>query len=468
MIQSKLSLIKLFILMILLSSALILSCSREEKKNILWLIAEDLGPELKCYGTRLVKTPNINKLAKEGILFTNAFTTSPVCSPSRSAFMTGMYQTSIDAHHHRSHRDDDDEHILTGPSHVITEYFRQSGYYTANCSGLNFDRPGKTDWNFTPSIKQPFDGTDWRQREDGQPFFAQVNFGEVHRMGPRAKTLTVDPDSINLPPYYPDHPITRHDWAEYLSTIEILDRKLGQVLRRLKEDGLEENTIVFFFGDHGRNHVRGKQWLYDGGIRIPLIVRYPNDSNSGQVNNDMVSAIDFAPTCMDLVGILPPNHLEGQIFLGPHKQSREYIVAARDRCDETEDRIRCVRTSQYKYIRNFHPEKPYTQYNRYKDAYYPVLRLMHQLYNQKKLTPEQSLFMADRRPEEELYNLKNDPHELYNLAENGQYKNTLLNFRRILDEWIEESGDKGQFPEDTVVVNRYKKQMKEWAKDRIN
>ena len=449
-----------------LSGNLLMNCSKKEKLNILWLIAEDLGPDLGCYGTSHVKTPNLNRFAREGILFSNAFTTAPVCSASRSAFMTGMYQTSIDAHHHRSHRDDD-KYILPEPYHVITEYFRKAGYYTCNCSGLNYEKQGKTDWNFTPKTK-PFAGTDWRQRKDRQPFFAQVNFSEVHRMGKRPDKLTVEPDSVDLPPYYPDHQVTRDDWAEYLSTIEVLDEKVDKVLDRLKKDGLEENTIVFFFGDHGRNHVRGKQWLYDGGIHIPLIIRWPGKLKSGNRNVDMVSAIDFAPTCLDLAGITPPNHLEGRIFLGSHKTTREYIIAARDRCDETEDRIRCIRTPQYKYIRNFHPEKPYTQYNRYKDAYYPVLRLMHRLHKRNQLTPEQALFMANRRPKEELYDLKKDRHELNNLAEKQQHQNTLQKFCKILDDWMEKTGDKGEFPENPEVVNKYKKQMKEWAQDRID
>ncbi len=451
----------------LLSGNVILNCSKKEKLNILWLIAEDLGPDLGCYGTRHVKTLNLNRLAREGVQFSNAFTTAPVCSASRSALMTGMYQTTIDAHHHRSHRDEYDRYILPEPYNVITEYFRQAGYYTCNCSGLDYDKNGKTDWNFTPIVK-PFDGTDWRQRKDGQAFFAQINFSEVHRMGKRPDKLTVNPDLVDLPPYYPDHPVTRDDWAEYLSTIEVLDQKVGKVLDRLKEDGLEENTIVFFFGDHGRNHVRGKQWLYDGGIRIPLIIRWPGNLNAGIKNDDMVSAIDFAPTCLDLAGITPPEHLEGSIFFGSQRTAREYIIAARDRCDETEDRIRCVRTPQYKYIRNFHPDRPYTQYNRYKDAYYPVLRLMHRLHTKNQLTPEQALFMADSRPQEELYDLTNDPHELNNLAEQQQYQSTLREFRNILDDWIKDTGDRGEFPEDPVVVKKYKEAMKEWAQDRID
>jgi len=176
---------------------LLTNCSKTPPPNILWLIAEDLGPDLECYRTKRVKTPHLNRLAEEGILFTQAFTTAPVCSASRSAFMTGMYQTSIDAHHHRSHREDN--YQLSAPVKVVTEYFQQAGYFTSNCSGLAFNKPGKTDWNFTPA-GTPFNGTDWRERQNGQPFFAQINFGEVHRMGNRPHQLTVDPERVELPP----------------------------------------------------------------------------------------------------------------------------------------------------------------------------------------------------------------------------------------------------------------------------
>jgi len=242
-----------------------------------------------------------------------------------------------------------------------------------------------------------------------------------------------------------------------LSTVEILDEKIGLVLNRLEQDGLAENTIVLFFGDNGRNHVRGKQWLYDGGIHIPLIVRWPGRLKAGRHDDNLVSAIDFAPTCLALAGISIPDHLEGQVFLGPQASRREYIIAARDRCDETEDRIRCVRTHDFKYIRNYFPERPYTQYNRYKDAYYPVLRLMQRLHKQNRLTPEQARFMADSRPPEELYWLERDPHELNNLAGNPDYQETLVKFRQLLDTWIEETGDRGEIPEDPEVVTRYQK-----------
>ncbi len=451
----------------LFSSALFSSCAKQQRPNILWLIAEDFSPDLGCYGVKRVETPHLDQLAREGAMFTNAFTTAPVCSASRSAFMTGMYQTSIDAHNHRSHRDKEDELILPEPVHVITKYFKDAGYFTSNCAGLNFDKPGKTDWNFTPTTKG-FDGTDWRQRAEGQPFFAQVNFSEVHRMGIRPNKLTVDPDAVEIPPYYPDHPITREDWAMYLSATEALDKKVGIVLDRLEKDGLADNTIVFFFGDHGRNHVRGKQWLYDGGIKIPLIIRRPGTIKAGVIDDNMISAIDFAPTCLNAIGVKPPEHFEGQIFIGKNKISRKYIVAARDRCDETVDRIRCVRTKQFKYIKNYIPEKPYTQYNRYKDAYYPVSRLMNHLHKQGKLTPEQKVFMADTRPPEELYDVQNDPHELHNLADDPNFQTVLQEMRTRLEDWIQATGDRGQFPEDPAIIQKYKKQMKEWAQERVD
>lgn len=436
------------------------------RPNVLWIIAEDLGVELGCYGDRLVHSPNLDRLAAEGVRYTHAFTTGPVCSASRSAFMTGMYQTSIGAHHHRSHRNDG--YRLPEDVHVITHYFRRAGYFTAN---VRTAAPGvrgtcKTDWNFQPREK-PFDGTDWNQRQPGQPFFAQVNFSETHRSFKKAKQNPVDPDQVVLPPYYPDHPVAREDWALYLDTIGHLDRKVGAVLKRLKEEGLDESTIVFFFGDHGRAHVRGKQWLYEGGIHIPLLIRIPERHRvSGQgvpgtVCEGLVSAIDFGPTAMALCGIRIPENIQGRPFLGPRPEARRFIVAARDRCDETVDCIRCVRTPGYKYIRNFMPERPYTQMNRYKWRQYPVLRLLHELHDQGKLTPVQELFMAPRRPAEELYDLQHDPHEVNNLADSPEHQEVLRELRAKLSTWSRETGDQGRTPEDPRIHEFWEQRQKQ-------
>ena len=426
------------------------------RPNILWLISEDTSPDLACYGNALVKTPNLDKLAGEGARFTNAYVTAPVCSASRSAFMTGMYQTSIGVHNHRSHRSDG--YTLPDPVEVITHYFRRAGYYTCNAAGLTYKKLGKTDWNFTPK-SNAFQGSDWSGRKPNQPFFAQMNFSLTHRAFKRDEQNPIDPQTVELPPYYPDHPITRRDWADYLESLQVLDTQIGIALTWLEKEGLANNTIVMYFGDHGRPHVRGKQWLYEGGIRIPMIVRWPGHIQPGTVVDDLVSTVDFAPTFLSLAGIEPPEHLQGHPFLGPGRQERAYVFAARDRCDETVDRIRCVRSKRYKYIRNGYPDRPYTQLNAYKKLQYPVLTLMQVLHKEGKLTPEQARFMAPTRPEEEFYDLQQDPHEVHNLADDPEHAKAVATHRAKLDEWIKATKDQGQKPENPDVVAYWEEQM---------
>ena len=428
----------------------------DSRPNILWILGEDMGPQLGCYGDPLVKTPNLDRLAGQGIRFTRAFTTAPVCSASRSALITGMYQTTIGAHHHRSHRDDG--YRLPDGIRPITDLFREAGYFTANVKtpapGLRVG--GKTDFNFTTG--RIFDGTDWSQRKPGQPFFAQINFKEPHRGKPQDPwgylgelDVTVDPAHVELPPYYPDDAVVRRDWAGYLDAIGLLDQKVGKVLQRLEDEGIAENTVVFFMGDNGRCHVRGKQFLYDGGIHVPLMVRWPARLRPAQVRDDLISAIDVSATSLSLAGIEPPARMQGRVFLGWNAASpRTEIFAARDRCDETIDRIRCVRTERYKYIRNFLPERPYAQENAYKTRSYPALGVLKRLHADGKLTPIQALFMAPARPKEELYDLSVDPHEVKNLAGSVEYQALLRDLRGRLDAWMVDSDDQGRFPEKKI------------------
>ena len=449
------------------------------RPNILWILSEDISPDLSCYGTPAVRTPNLDKLASQGVRYTNAFTTSPVCSASRSAMITGMYQTSIGVHHHRSHRGDG--YTLPEPVRLITDYLREAGYFTANVTTAapGVKGSGKTDFNF--QNKDAFDGNDWNQRKPGQPFFAQLSISETHRGGhwERLGEMLedrVDPAQVVLPPYYPDHPVAREDWATYLDSIQLMDQYVCKILKRLDDEDLADNTVVIFIGDHGRCHVRGKQWLYDGGIHIPLIIR-PSGSlrdwlgqlKAGEVCDDLVSAIDISATVLKIAGIDPPKHMEGQVFLGPDVKKREYILAARDRCDETIDRIRCVRTKRYKYIRNFMPERPYTQKNDYKLRSYPMLPLMIDLHAQGKLTPIQALFMAPRKPDEELYDLSSDPYEIHNLSSSPQHQETLKKMRAILEQWIRETGDQGRFPEKESAIQELDlKRIIENRKDLLN
>jgi arylsulfatase A-like enzyme len=428
--------------------------SAPARPNILWLIAEDLSPDLGCYGNRAVQTPNLDRLAREGMRFTNAFVTGPVCSASRSAIATGMYQTTIGAHNHRSHRDDG--YRLPQGVEPFTRYLQRAGYHTSNVikAAPGVRGTGKTDFNFV--TEDIFDGKDWAERRKGQPFYAQVNFSETHRPFRRCPERPVDPARVEVPPCYPDHPWVRKDWAMYLETLQNLDTKVGKVLARLEQEGLAEDTIVFFFGDHGRPMPRDKQFLYDGGIRIPLLIRIPEKYRPagyqpGGVSDALVSAIDITATTLRLAGVEPPAHMEGRPFFGPGVQPREFIIAARDRCDETVDRIRCVRTRRFKYIRNFFPERPYTQQNVYKDVNYVTLAVMRQLQEAGKLTGPPAAFLAPRRPPEELYDLAADPHETRNLADDPKYRRTLEEMRAILDRWIRETGDQGQHPEDRVM-----------------
>lgn len=422
------------------------------RTNILWLVAEDFGPELGCYGTPQVWTPNIDRLASQGVRYTHAYTTAPVCSASRSAFMTGMYQTTIGAHNHRSHRDDG----YRLPAHVkpIPDRMREAGYFTANVRAMpasfKFSGSGKTDWNFTHDNKS-FDSDKWADLAQHQPFFAQVNFQETHRAFHAPKKA--DPAKVVIPPYYPDHPVTRQDWAEYLDAASELDRKVGLILDQLSADGLAGNTVVVFMGDHGQAHVRGKQFCYEEGLHIPLVIRWPGGVASpaglgaGRVDGRFVEAIDLAPTFLALAGAPKPEGMQGRVFLGDRAEPpRESVFGARDRCDETVFRLRTVRDARYRYIRNFTPDRPFLQANAYKERSYPVWNLLKELDAQGKLTPVQKALTAPTMPPEELYDMEADPHEIHNLvgSERPADREALARLRTRLERWIEETDDQGR------------------------
>ncbi len=423
------------------------AANRPDHPNILWLIAEDFGPHLGCYGTREVWTPNLDELAEQGVRYTRFFTTAPVCSPSRSAFMTGMYQTAIGAHNHRSHRDDGYE--LPKGVRLVTDWMREAGYFTANVRelppALGFKGSGKTDWNFTYAGK-PFDSDRWADLKSQQPFFAQINFQETHRAFHAPKRA--DPERVEIPPWTPDHPVAREDWAKYLDAASDLDRKVGLVLKQLEADGLADNTVVVFFGDNGQAHVRGKQFCYDSGLHVPLIIRWPKNFPApkqfrpGTVNGNLLEAIDLAPTMLGLAGAKKPPKMQGRIFLGDRAEPpRTYVFGARDRCDETVFRFRTVRDSRYRYIRNFTPDRPFLQANEYKQRQYPVWSLLPQLHAEGKLTPPQEFLCAPTMPVEELYDLQHDPHEIQNLAHSPPHQAVLLRLRSVLENWIEETRD---------------------------
>jgi N-sulfoglucosamine sulfohydrolase len=453
--------------------------------NILWLIAEDLGPELGMFGTPEVRTPNLDGLATDGMLFTQAFATAPVCSPSRSAFNTGMYQTTIGAHNHRSHRPDDPSEYpfpLADGVRIVSDWLRDAGYFTANIrhfpEGIDFQGTGKTDWNFTVD-GEPFDTDRWEDLKNSQPFYAQINFPETHRgrewdNAHERIAQPADPNEVVLPPYYPDHPVVRADWAQYLNAVMALDGKVGAVLDLLEQDGLADNTVVFFMGDHGRAMVRGKQWPYDSGLHVPLIVYWPEALSPptpyepGTSSDRLISLIDVTATTLAVGGVPKPALMQGRVFLGPSVDPpRQYVFGGRDRGDETVDRIRSVRTERYRYIRNFMPGRPFLQTNRYKEATYPTIWVLRKLNVEDKLTPTQARLLAPSRPREELYDVIADPYEIENLASSASHREVIDQLRGVLDQWIVESNDQGRIPEDPAVVSYYEQKMKELYDERI-
>lgn len=453
------------------ASLALTGCAEETEKsggpgpNILWIYVEDLNPFFSCYDVDINPTPNIDKLAENGVLFTRAITPTPVCSPTRSGIITGSMPTTLGLHNHHSSRTVESAIFLPDGYKTIPELFREAGYYTFNHGkddyNFIYDRTDLYNGDFGTHFWYTFEGSGhWSdpERQEDQPFFGQIQLEGGKNVLPLPGYLPVydsllppeermDPAVPDLPPYYPNHPVIRKDWAMHYDAARITDKEVGFILQQLKEDGLLDNTYVFFFSDHGYKGIRHKQFCYEGGINIPLIVAYFGEENileKGSRRTDLVSGIDIGTTSMALSGIEIPDYMEGQNVFAPNFK-REFVIATRDRCDFTIDRIRAVRTKRFKYIRNFMPERSYQQPT-YRDRRpeYTVIRDLHQ---KGKLNDVQAFYWKDTKPEEELYRLSTDPHEIHNLAEDPAYKDVLEKHRRILEDWIEATDDQGQYPE---------------------
>lgn len=455
------------------------------KPNILWLIAEDLSPHFGCYGDKTIQTPNVDRLAANGLLFERAFVTAPICSPSRSALITGMYQTSIGAQNHRSGVGTEKIHLPPGVE-LVPRLFQQAGYYTCNGGYYPSQRKGKTDYNFEFDPRM-YDGADWTGRKPGQPFFAQIQLlGGKTRDLPaelakaRQKLGNATPtDRLLLPPYYPRTPAILDDWAATLDAIRITDVQVGEIVGRLQEEGILDQTVIFFISDHGVSHARGKQFLYDEGTHIPLVVCGPGLPR-GQRRKDLIEHIDMAAISLALAGIPAPRGMQARNSLSPGYRPREATFAARDRADETVDHIRSVRTERWKYIRNFLPLRPYLQPNAYKD-HKPCVIALRAAEAAGQLNDVQRLLFARTRAPEELYDLSADPWEVHNLAADPAHAETLQELRTRLDRWTEQTNDQGRTPEpesrydaDMAVYQGRKPNpevtkniilMKQWAKE---
>ncbi len=426
----------------------------QSRPNIIWIMAEDIGCDLVCYGTPAIQTPVLDKLAAEGTKFNRAYCTSPICSTNRSAMMTGMYQTSIGAHQHRSHREDG--MLLAAPVRPITAYLQEAGYFCA----IGCGQGEKEDLNFHLPKDGPslFNGNDWSQRAEGQPFFAHIQLKVTHRgdWWERVRSESsdpVDPSKVELPPYLPDHPAIRKDWAMYLDQIEAADAQTGEILDRLEREGLSDNTVVIFIGDNGRCFHRGKGFLFEDGIKVPYIIRWPQHVPAGKVSEELVSTIDISAQILALAGIAIPEHMQGRALLDDPTQKRDYVFAARDRWDEVRDKSRAVVGPKFKYIRNDMPEVPYFTYQGYLEKVRPIRPVLWEIFKSGKMTEAQAHIMRPSKPAEELYDLLSDPWETVNLAKNPEYVQDLKRLRAELERWEVETGDQGRNPEPKEAVS---------------
>ncbi len=472
-------------LLVLFSSLLVPLSTWSAQPNVVWFVIDDMSPSFGCYGETLIQTPAVDKLAAEGTKFTRAYVTAPVCSTCRSALITGMYQTSIGAHHHRSGRGELKIHLPTDVTPVPVQ-FQKAGYYTCIGSGLpGLDNTGrllgnrkkkgggsplgKTDYNFEWDPKM-YDSHDWAEHGD-KPFFMQVQLhgGKLREGDEKARAAfkqrviaelgsATDPEKVTLPAYYPRDPVILDDWALYLDAARMTDLHVGRVMERLEKEGLLENTFVIFMTDHGISHARGKQFLYDEGAHIPFIVRGPGIAK-GAVRDDLVMQIDMAAMSLAAAGIAIPKTMQGRDILANDYQPRDAIFAARDRCDETVEHLRSVRTDRFLYIRNFLPQRPHLQPNAYKDGK-TIVQTLRTLHAEGKLpSVSEDLLFSPARQAEELYDYHADPFQVTNLAANPDFKAELEARRAQLDQWIIHSGDKG--PESEAM---YDSDMAEYTK----
>ncbi len=455
-----------------------------EKPNILWLVAEDLSSYLEAFGDKTVHTPNINRLAAEGVRFSNMYSVSGVSAPSRAAIITGMYPTSIGANHMRTDSDTETtglrayEAVPAPAVKMFSELLRINGYYCSNNLKEDYQfKPPVTSWDESGAYAH------WRNRAKGQPFFAVFNFTETHESGlfepygfrhietrhyhsgdrsykwkkdrmTEAETAVHLPKDTQfpIPPYLPNTVTSQRDhWKEYNNIAE-MDKQVGAILKQLEEDGLLENTIVFFYGDNGGPFPRQKRLVYDSGLRVPLIIRFPGKQIAGAKDEQLLSFVDFAPTMLSLVGQKPAKHIQGKAFLGKHatKKPRKYIYAAADRFDEITDAIRAVRDDRFKYIRNYRPEQGYYMAISFREQI-PMMQEMLQMHSAGTLNEAQMQWFRTTKPAEELFDCKTDPFELNNLADKPEYQKKLKELRRAMDSWIAQTGDVPNMPEANLI-----------------
>ena len=406
----------------------------DERPNILWITCEDTGPQLGCYGDPYAETPNLDRLAARGMRYLHAWSNAPVCAPARTTIITGVYPTSTGSEHMRSLVD------MPAMMKMYPQLLRERGYYCTNNS--------KEDYNLKARGRVWDDSSGkahWKNRGPGQPFFAVFNITVSHESQIRARphTLRHDPAKVRLPAYHPDTPEVRHDWAKYYDIVTEMDAQAGRRVRELEEAGLADNTIVFFYGDHGSGMPRSKRWPYDSGLHVPLIVVVPEkfkhlapkEYAAGVASDRLVGFVDLAPTLVSLAGAEPPDWMQGHAFMGRFEAPPQpYLYGFRGRMDERYDMVRSVRNERYVYVRNYMPHLIYGQYLDYMFQT-PTTRVWKRLYDEGKLAPPRTYFW-EPKPAEELYDLQADRDEVHNLVDSPQHQAVLNELRKAHREHV--------------------------------
>lgn len=421
-----------------------------QRPNIIWIISEDMGPDLGCWGVS-VHTPNIDRLADDGMRFTRVFGTASVCMPNRTAMITGVTQTTLGSVTMRPPKKF--MRPLHGGVKPLPALMREHGYHTGNIRDSRIGAASKNDWNFQ------FNGKGWdtgklSDLKPHQPFYAQFNFKMAHRPFRQDTDRPVDPETVDLPPYYPDHPVARQSWSDYLESIQVLDRNVGNVMRWLEREGLTENTIVFFLSDHGEAFLRGKYFLYDCSLNQPLIIRWPEACNPpagfkpGAASSQLLAAIDITAQTVACAGGTVPDWMHGRAFLGSNAaQPRNEVYSAADWYGGSKLKSRSIRTKTYKYIRNFNTSlSVLSASTEHRKAKHPMYHLVKLLAKRGELESIHRKLLVDPLPDEELYDLNKDPHELNNLAADPTLAELKQGLRERLEKWIRKSGDLGFEP----------------------
>ncbi len=417
--------------------------------NFVWIIADDMSPDIGAYGVAEISTPHLDALAADGRRYTRAYATAPVCSSSRSAFILGCSQITTGLHAH----DVENPQPLAAPYEPLPSLLRKAGWFVTNAAAPGSVRSGKvikkgkTHYNFAHDAAIMFDGDDWRKRKPGQPFFAQLQITEPHRPFPIPTNFDeARLNAIKLPANYPDHPLMRRDWYGYQRSVEVVDQRVGTIMAQLKAEGVLDNTIVMFFADHGRPMPWGKQWLSVEGLQVPLIMRGPS-IKSGSIEERLVSLIDLAPSMLELAQLHLPAWMDGRAILGSGFPKREHVFAARDRCGDAQDRIRAVIGMDSWLVRNFSPQLSRFNWSSYKEDSYPGQPLLRVLSTSGGLNEFQSQWVAASRPEFEFYDLKTDSKGLRNLATDSTRATAISTMRSAMDAWIKSTGDRGALPD---------------------